>query len=70
MAQVAGSFLAAGDSAAMPPAAYIPWVNNGMPQEGASFRSWESEKNMCVGGEGATDVAITPKQMQRYLTPN
>ena len=26
MAQVAGSFLDAGDSAAMPPAAYIPWA--------------------------------------------
>ena len=50
MAQVAGSFLAAGDSAAMPPAAYIPWANDDMPQEGRVFRSWESEKNMCVGG--------------------
>ena len=37
MAQVAGSFLAAGDSAAMPPAAYIPWANDGMPQEGRVF---------------------------------
>lgn len=37
MAQVAGSFLAAGDSAAMPPAAYIPWANDDMPQEGRVF---------------------------------
>lgn len=37
MAEVAGSFLAAGDSAAMPPAAYIPWANDDMPQEGGVF---------------------------------
>lgn len=67
MAQVAGSFLAAGDSAAMPPAAYIPWANDEMPQERRVFDPGNPRKIMHMGSEGATDVAITPTQMRRYV---